>query len=267
MPIDDLSPPVTARRLPPRIVRNRSLQAGRDGADRERFEHVIDAHAAARRKALDALADWHQALADESDLDLVGDTRPAAVWQMMGRCIGIARAMLDLLALGYAAEVLHLGRALHEATRLLSALGDDEEDSLLRKWLAGKYVSPADVRKAEQRYEERLAAKMVAEGETELPRTETLTREIHKRLSEAVHHQRPAVHGEVSLQLRIMRRGPDPVWERRAADAPVILMLVGETIDSVGGALEHFHGPPWYAENVKPYLAAFETLAREQPLR
>jgi hypothetical protein len=202
MPADDLSPRVTARRLPPRIARNRHLQAASDAAVRERFEQAIAAHVAARRTALDALANAHQALADESNLDLTGDTRPAAVWQMIGRCLGIARAMLDLLALGYMAEVLHLGRALHEAARLLAAIGDPEEDPLLRKWLAGKYVTPSEVRKAEQRYEERLATAMVAEGKADLPRTETLTRQIHRHLSQAAHHQRPAVQGDVAPLLR-----------------------------------------------------------------
>ena len=266
MPFDDLSPRVTVRDLPPRIARNRQLQASTNAVDRARFEPAIAAHLTARRMALDTLADAHQALADGSDLSLTGDTRPAATWQMMGRCIGIARAMLDLLALGYTSEVLQLGRALHEATRLLSALGDEEEDGLLRSWLTGKYVSPADVRKAEQRYEERLAAKMVAEGKAEISRTETLTRKIHKRLSEAAHHQRPAVEGEVAPPLRMMECGPDPTWERRAVARSVMLSLVGEAIDSVGDGLARFHGAPWYAENVTPYWASFEALKRDQPL-
>jgi hypothetical protein len=216
--------------------------------------------------ALNSLAAAHQQLADESDLDLTGDTRWAAVWQMMGRCLGIARAMVELLSLGYTAEVLHLGRALHEGTRLLDALGDEEEDALLRKWLAGRYVSPTEVRKAEQRYEARLAAAMVAEGRPELARTERLTRRIHRRLSEAAHHQRPAVHGDVAPMLRTMLQGPDPSWERRATAVEVMLSVVGEAIDSVGGGLERFYGRPWYEENIKPYWMSFEALANEQPL-
>ena len=262
----DLSPRVTARNLPPRITRNRLTQAATNAADRERFEQPIAAHLTARRMALDALAEAHRTLADKSDLDLTGDTRPAAVWQMMGRCLGIAGAMLDLLQLGYTAEVLHLARSLHEATRLLAALRDPGENALLLRWLAGGYIKPSEVRKAEQRYEDRLAAAMVAEGRAEIARTEALTRSVHQLMSKAAHHQRSAVQGEVAPELRTMAYGAGPWWERRAAATRVMLSVVGEAVDSVGDGLAYFHGAPWYDENVKPYWTSFEALAREQPL-
>lgn len=264
---DELNPRVTARKLPPRIARNRLEQGTRDAADRARLQQPIAAHVTARRIALDALATAHQALADGCDLDLTGSTRPAAVWQMAGRCLGIARALSCLVEQGFTAEVLHLGRALHEATRLLSALGDPEEDALLRKWLAGEYVSPGAVRAAEERYEQRLAAAMAAESRSELPRTGPVTKKIYTKMSEAGHHQRSAVEGDVAPLLRTMVRGPDPTWERRAAAAFVALSVVGEAIDSVGDALALFHGRAWYDEHVRPFWASFEALAREQPLR
>ncbi len=267
VPPDQLNPRVTARRLPQRIARNRVEQAARDAADRARLERPIAAHLTARRLALDALAHAHQALADGSDLDLTGRSRPAAVWQMAGRCIGIARALISLIDQGFSAEVLHLGRALHEASRLLSALGNPDEDELLCKWLDGDYVSPGVVRGAEQRYEERLAAAMIAEGKQELPRTGPVTKHIYAKMSEAAHHQRAAVEGEVAPLLRTMPRGPDPTWERRATAASVMLSVVGEGIDAAGEAIARFHGAAWYDEHVAPYWAAFEALAREQPLR
>jgi hypothetical protein len=267
MPGSELNPRVTARKLPPRIARNRLEQAARDAADQPRLEQPIAAHVAARRIALDALATAHQELADKCDLDLTGNTRPAAVWQMAGRCLGIARALICLVEQGFTAEVLHLGRALHEATRLLSALGDREEDALLRKWLAGEYVSPGAVRAAEERYEQRLAAAMAAEGRSELPSTGPATKRTYTTMSEAGHHQRPAVEGDVAPLLRTMARGPDPTWERRAAAASVMLSVVGEAIDSVGDALALFHGRAWYEQQVRPFWTSFEVLEREQPLR
>jgi hypothetical protein len=264
---DELNPRVTMRKLPPRIARNRLEQAARDAADRARLEQPIAAHVMARRIALDALASAHQALADGCDLDLTGSTRPAAVWQMAGRCLGIAQALICLVEQGFTAEVLHVGRALHEATRLLSALGDPEEDALLRKWLAGEYVTPGAVRAAEERYEQRLAAAMTAEGRSELPRTGPVTKKIYTKMSQAGHHQRPAVEGEVAPLLRTMVRGPDPTWERRAVATTVMLSVVGEAIDSVGDALALFHGRAWYDEHVRPFWTSFGALAREQPFR
>lgn len=267
MPPDELNPRVTLRKLPPRIARNRLEQAARDAADRARLEQPIAAHIMARRIALDALASAHQALADGCDLDLTGSTRPAAVWQMAGRSLGIAQALICLIEQGFTAEVLHVGRALHEATRLLSALGDPEEDALLRKWLAGEYITPGTVRAAEERYEQRLAAAMTAEGKSELPRTGPVTKKIYTKMSEAGHHQRSAVDGEVAPLLRTIVCGPDPMWERRAVAAFVMLSVVGEAIDSVGDALALFHGRAWYDEEMRPFWTSFEVLAREQPLR
>jgi hypothetical protein len=266
MPSDELNPRVTARTLPPWIARNRLDQAALDIADRARLQPPIAAHVAARRMALDALATAHQTLADGCDLDLTGNSRPAAVWQMAGRCLGIARALICLVEQGFTAEVLHLGRALHEATRLLSALGDPEEEVLLRKWLAGDYVSPGAVRAAEEHYEQRLGAAMATEGRAELPRTGPVTKKIYTKMSEAGHHQRPAVEGDVAPPLRTMVRGPDPTWERRAAAASVMLSVVDEAIDSVGDTLAMFHGRAWYDQHVRPFWTSFEALTREQPL-
>jgi hypothetical protein len=263
---DELNPRVTARKLPPRIARNRLQQAAQDEADRTRYEQAIAAHLQARRIALDALANAHQALADGCDLDLTGNTRPATVWQMAGRCLGIARALICLVEQGFTAEVLHLGRALHEGTRLLSALADRHEDGLLRRWLAGEYIRAGTVRAAEERYEARLSALVVAEGRPELGRTGAVTKQIYGKMSEAAHHQRPAVEGDVAPLLRTMTRGVDPTWERRAAAASVTLSAVDEAIDSVGDALALFHGRDWYDEHVRPWWASFEALAREQPL-
>jgi len=107
---------------------------------------------------------------------------------------------------------------------------------------------------------------MAAEGRSELPRTGPVTKKIYTKMSEASHHQRPAVEGEVAPLLRTMVRGPDSTWERRAAAASVMLSVVGEAIDSVGAALALFHGRAWYDEHVQPFWASFEALSHEQPL-
>src|SRR6516225_8179284 len=82
----DLNPRLSPRDLAANIRCNRALQAVKDEQDRTRFEDVIAAHARARETALDELAEAHQAIADGWDFELTGDTRPAAMWQMMGRC-------------------------------------------------------------------------------------------------------------------------------------------------------------------------------------
>lgn len=131
---DDLTPPLKRTGLPAGIRRNREEQRRRDAADRARFESAVDAHIAAHRMALDFLMETHQWIADEYDFDLAGRTRQAAIWALSGRCLGVARVMLDALALGYTAEVLHLARAEHEASRLAEIFGEEEGTDLLRRW-------------------------------------------------------------------------------------------------------------------------------------
>jgi hypothetical protein len=142
--------------------------------------------------ALDFLGTTHQWIADEFGFDLEGETRAAAIWAMSGRCLGIARFMLDGLALGYTAEVLHLARAEQEASRLAEIFGTDEGTELLRKWLADEgdeWVRPGEVRKADEAYEKRLAAAMNEAGLSEIPPTAERSREIYGEHSQAAHHR------------------------------------------------------------------------------
>jgi len=264
---DDLNPRIAPRKLPPRFARKRASQATTDEADRERYEQAIDRHLAAHRRALAWLADEHQLIADGYDFDLVGDTRPAALWQMAGRCIGIARLILDAVALGYTAEPVHLARVLHEADRLLDMFADPDEGPLLRQWLDDKaWVRPASARKAEARFEQRLADAMTTQGKQELERTKGHTERLYAEFSEAAHNRRRWVQDAVAPELRTMLRGPTTVWVRRAITAAVMVAVVEEAVISVGGALELFHGSGWYKDNVSSHIADFERLRSEQPL-
>jgi hypothetical protein len=263
----DLTPPVRSRELPTVVRHKRAMQAATDEADRRRYERAIDGHLAAFRMALDSLEEAHQEIADRFDLDLIGNTRPAAMWQMTGRCIGIARLIVDALAIGYTAEVLHLGRALHEADRLLDAFGDPDEVPLLQTWLADEqWVRPAHGREAEARFEQRLGEAMTAEGRDELQRTEEKTRRVYALYSEATHHRRRWVQDAVAPELRTMLRGPTTVWVRRAMTTATMAAVIEETVMSVGNALERLHGPGWYDVHVKPYIASFAALRTEQRL-
>jgi hypothetical protein len=261
---NDLMPEIARRELPADVRRNREMQAAADEADRQRYEQTINAHLTAFRIALDALEADHQRRGDELDFDLVADTRPAAMWQMAGRCIGIARLILDALALGYTAEVLHLARALHEADRLLDAFSDHDEGELLRTWLADEgdeWVRPFHARKAQARFEQRLADAMTEEGKEER------TRRLYDQFSRAAHHRRQWVQDAVAPELRTMLRGPTAAWARRAMTTAMVVGVVEEAVMSVGDALERFHGQGWYKQNVEPYIASFAVLRTEQPLR
>ena len=108
--------------------------------------------------------------------------------------------MLDSLELGYTSEVLHLARALHEASRLVEIFNVPEEHELLREWLAGEWVRPGVVRAAEEqeRAEERLEGAMLAAGLPPLQRMGEMTRTIYGEHSEAAHHRRRWTQDAVS---------------------------------------------------------------------
>lgn len=266
---DGLSSPISQVGLPDDVRRSREEQEARDAADRQRLEPRIEAHIAAHRMALDYLAERHQALADELDFDLVGDTRPAAIWQMAGRCIGLARLILDALQLGYTTEMLHLARALHEANRLLTVFGLEEGTDLLRKWLAdegNEWVRPKEARAAEAEFEERLAEAMRAAGLPELERTSDRARALYGHQSQAAHHRRRWTQDAVFPQQRTMLRGRASVWVRRAATTAAMVGVVEECVQAVGDALQAFHPAGWYGENVKPFVESFEALRRTSAL-
>jgi hypothetical protein len=264
---DDLMPAMSRFELPEVVRHRREEQAVRDEFDRGRYEKVVEAHVTSHVIALDFLAQSHEWVADNLDLDLVGDTRPAAVWQMAGRCIGIARLILDALSLGYCGEVIHLARALHEADRLLWMFTVPEGTVQLRRWLAGEYVSPKQARAAAAGFEERLAKAMRDAGIPELRRMNDLTLEIYKQHSEAAHHRRRWAQDAVSPQLRTMIRGRTTRWERRAGTVVAMLAMVEESVATVGDALGGFFAPGWYAQGVMPLLSSFEALREAKPLK
>ena len=263
---DDLMPRPNRRDLPNAVRRNRETQAATDERDRERFEAAVEANITAHRLALDTLERAHQRLADELDFDLTGDTRLAAVWQLAGRCIGIARLMLDAFELGYTAEVLHLARALHEADRLIEIFTVPEEEDLLRRWLAGEWVRPGEVRAAEERFEQRLEEAMCAAGLPPLRRTNELTRTVYSEHSEAAHHRRRWTQDAVISPLRTMIRGRTTHWLRRAGTTAALLPVVEECVMAIGSGLAVFYGPDWYERQVKPLLESFAAVGEAQPL-
>lgn len=219
--------------------------------------------------AIDFLVETHQWIADQFGFELDGESRAAAIWAMSGRCLGIARLMLDGIAAGYTAELLHLARAEHEASRLAEIFGTEEGAELLRKWLAdegNEWVRPSEVRKADEAYEQRLAAAMREAGLEEIPSTTEQSKFLYGEHSQAAHHRRRWTLDAVTTALRTMIIGPTDDWLRRAGTAAAMLGVVEECVISVGGCLSGFLPDGWYAEKVKPFLETFRALRQSQPL-
>lgn len=260
---DELQPEINSRPLPDSVRRERARMAEVDARDRALYETAIEKHLVARTVALDALEAQLDRLAEETDLDLIGDTRPAAVWQMAGRCIGIGRLMLDALAMGYTAELPHLARALHEADRLLAAFEYPSEEPLLRKWLADdghEWVRPKEAREALARIEQMIRDGTGVAGEEAINSIEQLNMTIYDQHSRAAHHRRSWVQDAVFPDERKMIRGISDAWIRRAMTTHSMVKVVDESIIFVGSALANFFDTGWYSANVMPLMNSLDSL-------
>lgn len=259
----ELQPEIKSQALPDAVRQERELMEQVDARDRVLYETAIEKHLVARTVALDFLEAQLDRIAEETDLDLVGDTRPAAVWQMAGRCIGIGRLMIDALAMGYTAELPHLARALHEADRLLGAFEFPSEEPLLKKWLADdghNWARPKAARKAMTRIERLIREGAGDAGDAAISSIEQLNLTIYDQHSRAAHHRRAWVQDAVFADERRMIRGISDAWGRRAITTHSMVKVIDESIIFVGSALANFFGPGWYSANVLPLVKSMEDL-------
>ena len=90
------------------------------------------------REALDRLIAVHARVGDRYGFAIGADTRWSAMWELAAALLGYADAMVRLLESGYYAQIAPLYRTIHEATWLLLAFQDPEEEDLLRRFMDRK---------------------------------------------------------------------------------------------------------------------------------
>jgi hypothetical protein len=213
----------------------------------------IEAALANCRIALDALAAQHAYLADHSDLDLDGDTRWAARWQLAAAAIGYAHALVDLSARGYVDSTLPVSRTLHEALGVLGVVNNEAEQTILTRWLEDREVMPKKVRAAAERQAKRVTEEAAAQGvDLGSAGVKEPIEQMYSLLSDVSHIRRSGVRGMVSTQLRqaVYGRHPDPI--KRAAGVASTVLSIEATIIGVGDVLAAFYGAPYYERVIKP---------------
>src|SRR5688500_7210359 len=92
------------------------------------------------RETLEWLSHHHVAAAARTEHDLAADERENAVWKLSGQAIAYAWALVELLERGYTGQTWALMRAVHEVDRLLGAVTDENEERIVRRWLANQEV-------------------------------------------------------------------------------------------------------------------------------
>jgi hypothetical protein len=173
--VPDLNPELEFRDLPAEVAQlreaARALYARHQAVAGPRIAAQLDVC----NDAYGELSRYHAGVADRIDFDLRGYTRPAALWALSGRCLGLLRAVLVQVEAGVCCEALVTGRALHEALRLLLVVGLPPEEAILRKWLDDKgkyeYVSATQSHKANRRLGEKLTELVAEAGADDVSRT------------------------------------------------------------------------------------------------
>jgi hypothetical protein len=213
------------------------------------------------RQSLEWLAKHHAAYGQKTTHDLLENERHNAVWKLSGQSIAHATALVDLLELGYTGQTWPLMRAIHEVDRLLVAVTDVEEETIVRRWLADQQVKQAKARAAEQRQAKRISEQMQAAGDKPIEDdVGALSQQVYKLMSKAAHHQRSIVDEAVDHDSRAMIYGPDPRVERRLEYLGFGGLLIQEVLLLVGDALSFLWGPPFYQDHLAPMLERFATV-------
>jgi hypothetical protein len=100
--------PYRPAHLPCDVVEARKRSEGEEAALLERLKPELDAALQTARDALNWLDRSHTLVADRSDISLSADTgsRAQALWESSAAAIGLGRAFIDLVALGYHSQTI-----------------------------------------------------------------------------------------------------------------------------------------------------------------
>jgi hypothetical protein len=250
----------------------------------------IDGNIQACQLGLDALVELHREIVETTDIDLEAETRWVAIWEMCGRCIALANALLDQLRSGYATETTGTARVLHEAIDLALAVAEGPEE-LVRRWLRGKQISPKRASAEAHRFYERLTAGIAEQGQPleehptykrNLPEMAKLgipidqgaagairytSARAYGALSSGVHNRRAGVRASASPELRQFSYGPHPDPRIRADFVEEATGHIERTLLDVGTCLAEILG----VDRVRPIVIAHTTAIHvtrdEQSLR
>jgi hypothetical protein len=260
-------PPYQPAELPSHVAEARKKSELEEAALLERLEPKLHAALQTARDALDQLGRSHALVADRSDISLSADTgsRAQALWECSAAAIGLGRAFIDLVALGYHSQTIPTYRAIFELLGLIGVLGDVHEDDFLADWLANGEVKQRKVRQAAKRESDRVREQLKSDGYTDLVRDAAeLMNILYRPLSDSSHGRREAVRAYISEPLRQAATGAHPSAQERLITAEGSLLLIEDLVQVVGGALAFLYGGTFFRDHVVPLhetvASAMETL-------
>lgn len=268
-PIDGV--PVRTRELPVEVAQARLEAAADDAANEKVTRPRIEAILTACKLAAGELEALHRKFADITDLDLTGYSRASAIWLLSGRTLGLLRSLLVQVEAGIGNEAMITGRAIHEASRVLFALGTPDADHIVRLWLEDEgrrgYVKQGMAREAGEHYETALAEAMERAGLPRIASAKEKTETLYDLMSRAAHNRRSSCVDAVWERGRQMAYGPHPSAIRRAGYTAWAASMTTEVLNSVGDALRALYSQSqFFTERIVPLINGIEAVRQSAPL-
>lgn len=270
---------MTSDDLDPALMRRPLRQSERDARANGRkvdaqLESVvrprIAAHVSACRQALDVIEDELDRLTDTCSIDPTAGTRAAALWLLLGRCVGQQRAVLLLAEHGMAVEGRPLDRTVKEMTNLVKAMAADGQpaEKLARQWLTDghAYVKAQAGRRGmtmplKNREKEAEAFKHL--GVESLDAADKTT---YDDLSRASHGRRSSMLESFYAPTRHMARGTRYALLDQAKAVEWASSTTGGVVLAASAMFLPFYGQKYIEDNLLCLYAALGAIRDTQPL-
>lgn len=270
MTSDDLDPPLAPR--PPSEKERHARERGRevDAALDEVVRPRIAAHVSACRQALDVIESELDRMIETLSIDPTARTRTAALWLLLGRCVGQQRAVLLLAEHGMAVEGRPLDRTVKEMTNLVKAMAaaGQPAEKLARQWLVDgqTYVKAQAGRRGmtvpfHDREKEAEAFKHLG-----VENLSAADKSVYDDLSRAVHGRRSSTLESFYEPTRRMARGARYALLDQAKAVEWASSTTLGVVLAASAMLLPFYGQEYIESNVLCLYAAIGGIRDTQPL-
>jgi hypothetical protein len=241
--VESLEPKIGWSTLPSAVAAHRRRHQEVQTQVRATLEPRVAKHLEVYSYALRLLRSFHVDIADRTDLELKAKTRPAAIWQVMGRTLALADAAVWLHQGGFGLETVPTDRALYEASMLLWVFSLSQDDDLIRRWLSDEHwLRPAEIRREAITIERDYNARRILTGDIELSQVWHDAGEVYGRQSAIAHHRSTALTASVSANLRRMPTGPQPNFGIACALLGASGAVISLAVDVSSIAIGRFFG-------------------------
>jgi hypothetical protein len=267
---DDLDPAIASRPLRQDELEARTNGREVDAALEPVVRPRIAAHLSACRQALDVIEDELDRMTDTLSIDPTAKTRAAALWLLLGRCVGQQRAVLLLAEHGMAVEGRPLDRAVKEMTNLVKAMAADGQpaEKLARQWLADgqAYVKAQAGRRGmtvpfENRDEEAKAFEHLG-----VDNLSAADKSVYDALSRAAHGRRSSMLESFYAPTRHMARGTRYALLDQARAVEWASSTTSGVVLAASAMMLPFYGQKYIEDNVLCLYVAIGALRETQPL-